>query len=127
MITLATLPQATEQEVFNQVVRHLKQQNKQASYKHNCMYRLPHSNLKCAAGCLIGDDEYSPQFERTGWHTLSRRGLVPEAHKTLISKLQSWHDSDHYYLDRFKGIAKQLKDLAFDRGLEWLEEFDKEL
>jgi hypothetical protein len=95
MITLKTLEQATVQEVFNQVAEHLLTQNKQSEGEHNngltCMYRSP-DGLKCAAGCLIGDDEYSREWERRSWGFVSRVGGVTK-HIDLISSLQSIHDS----------------------------------
>jgi len=46
MITLKTLPQATAQEVFDQVARHLLTQGKKSISENNqyCMYRF----LKCS-------------------------------------------------------------------------------
>ena len=60
MITLKTLPQATAQEVFDQITQHLLQQGKAAkSVTGACRYRIETAEgiLKCAAGCLIADDE----------------------------------------------------------------------
>lgn len=94
-ITLKTLPQATEQEIFDQVKNHLLTQNK-ASMREGgtCVYRGP-NGLKCAAGCLIGDDEYLPEMDRaygTTWLALAGRGLVPQEHKDFIIELQNVHD-----------------------------------
>lgn len=100
-ITLATLKDATAQQVFDQVVDHLRKQGKQAySYKNDsCNYRvvgLCGEILKCAAGCLIGDDEYSPEMdnndEGTSWAQLVDRGQVPASHRELIRQLQNIHD-----------------------------------
>ena len=91
MITLKTLAQATEQEVFDQIARHLLQQGKRSEEEKLCRYR--EGNLKCAAGCLIGDDEYSEQMEGNKWTTLVYDGKVPAKHKKLILTLQLMHDS----------------------------------
>lgn len=93
MITLKTLPQATAQEVFDQVATHLLKQNAQSrdGQKGLCAY-LNQSGLKCAAGCLIGDDEYNPDFEDQSWGTLIGEGLVPDTHRNLITTLQRLHD-----------------------------------
>lgn len=95
MITLKTLPQATAQEVFDQVATHLLKQNQKAiNVDGCCMYRAP-SGLKCAAGCLIGDDEYTSEFEYEGWSLLVEdQRLVPDNHLDLILALQRIHD--HY-------------------------------
>ncbi len=95
-ITLATLPQATAQQVFDQVARHLLTQNEQSGVSTraglDCMYRGP-NGLMCAAGCLIGDDEYKPSFEFNSWGPgLAEAGAVPNAHCNLIEDLQRVHD-----------------------------------
>lgn len=97
MITLATLPNATAQEVFDQVKNHLLTQNKKAEQFYRdefpvCKYRAPDGS-KCAAGCLIADDEYKPEFDETGgWDVLRRAELVPPNHNQLIIRLQNLHD-----------------------------------
>lgn len=91
MITLATLANSTKQEVFEQVKQHLLAQNKRAINDRNtCQYKI--GELKCAAGCLISDDEYTPEFENNSWRVLQYRNLVPETHSRLIQQLQKIHD-----------------------------------
>jgi hypothetical protein len=100
MITLKTLDQATAQEVFDQVANHLLTQNQQSKSKgeSNCVYRTD-DGLKCAAGCLIGDDEYHSGFDNTDdvgttWRSLIQRGLVKTSkHSELITDLQNLHDN----------------------------------
>jgi hypothetical protein len=91
VITLATLKDATEQEVFNQVGAHLLKQNARAINDGTCQYRTS-GGLKCAAGCLIGDDEYIEGFEDKMWLDLCRDGMVSDKHQELISRLQTIHD-----------------------------------
>lgn len=100
MITLKTLPQATEQEVFDQVVNHLRDQREKASGEVGCAYRV--GELKCAAGCLIADDEYKEFMDRgeyigtiyhgSSWQGLIDRNIVPNTHAGLISEFQNLHD-----------------------------------
>lgn len=109
MITLKTLKDATAQEVFNQVKNHLlKQGIKSVSIEGKCQYR--YSNLKCAAGCLIIDDEYSPFLEDYTWNELINLDLVTHIHGILISQLQEIHDL--CYVDEWeielKALAKKL-------------------
>lgn len=95
MITLNTLKDATAQEVFDQVAEHLLTQNRTSFDGQSCKYRIVLENkdiLKCAAGCLIGDDEYNPDFEGRTWKRLVSLGLVPLAHAELIKDLQKVHD-----------------------------------
>lgn len=106
-ITLATLADATAQEVFDQVAKHLLTQNKVSVAESGaCQYR--NEGLKCAAGCLIGDDEYEIEMDLDGypaglkqginvigssWDDLILRGLVPTTkHDCLIGQLQILHD-----------------------------------
>lgn len=102
IVTLANLKEATKQQIFDQVAAHMLTQNK-ASMKVEgsdefCAYRGD-AGLKCAAGCLIADDEYKPEMDRsvfgngTGWDTLVSRGLAPSEHEMFIGRLQRIHDS----------------------------------
>lgn len=103
-ITLATLPEATEQEVFDQVANHLLKQNKQCVTGHGaCKYRLKDSELKCAAGALMSDEEYNKhtpdgdmdfnELEIHGeWRILVDSNIVPHNHADLIIRLQAIHD-----------------------------------
>ena len=91
-ITLATLPQATAQEVYSQVRKHLLTQKiKSIEEGKGCVYRGP-DGLKCAAGCLMSDDEYLEEMERQPWSFLMYRVLVPKEHGKLIAELQRIHD-----------------------------------
>lgn len=96
-VSLENLAEATEQQVFDQVATHLLTQN-QKSQKQGvggkCLYR--YEDLKCAAGCLIADDDYAKKLDaekQSQWGSLYDAGLVPEAHVSLIAELQYVHDS----------------------------------
>lgn len=104
IVTLKNLAQASKQQVFDQVVTHLRAQKVQAKDESNgCVYRA--GELKCAAGCLIADDEYKPEMDNSGldsdgeqcgsnWSNLVRRKVVPHTiHDSLIQELQHIHDS----------------------------------
>ncbi|WP_285401119.1 hypothetical protein [Luteibacter sp. ME-Dv--P-043b] len=115
-ITLATLASATAQQVFDQVRDHMLRQGKQSKLRPTgpiCAYRS-HDGLMCAAGCLIGDDEYISDMEEKAWWQLSFRGIVPDAHPNLIRSLQGIHD-------RFKPEfwERELRDLAQEHDLAW--------
>jgi hypothetical protein len=95
-VTLKTLAEATAQEVFDQVVKHLLEQGKR-SFKLDvdgdefCLYRGS-KGLKCAAGCLISDSEYKDDMEGRGWRNLVNIGYASDAHIDLIACLQAVHD-----------------------------------
>ena len=91
-ITLATLSQATAQEVFDQVATHLLKQKTRSTSENGCAYRGP-NGLKCAAGCLISDEEYKPDMEGAVWTRLFYNGYVSSHHMELIRGLQIIHDS----------------------------------
>lgn len=108
-ITLKTLPNATEQEVFDYVVHHLLTQNQKSILRSNdCRYR-GENNLKCAAGCLIDDDEYKPEFETITWFNLSVKGCFPTEHRELIQDLQYIHD--FYNVENWENKLKLLAGL----------------
>lgn len=91
-ITLATLPNATAQEVFDWVAFNLLKQGEKSIGPSGCQYRNP-KGLKCAAGWCIGDSEYNPKWEGTTWDSLYFQGKVPSSHHYLIDRLQlSVHD-----------------------------------
>lgn len=102
-ISLKTLDKVAAQDIFNHVVNHLmSQKERSADSEGACMYRGP-NGLKCAAGCLIADDEYSPEMEYSTWLHLMDEGasyrgngklVVPTAHSDLIHALQTVHDRD---------------------------------
>lgn len=104
--------QEQRQATYNKVKAHLLSQNKRAVSKDgDCLYRAPDGS-KCAIGCLIPDDKYSPEFE----HKSAARGIYryglgiksqPEVYNLgkvlatlgftsedehFISQLQSIHD-----------------------------------
>lgn len=52
----------TEQEIFDKVLNHLRQQGCQARDSTRCLYRGA-NGTKCAAGVLIDDEDYDASFE----------------------------------------------------------------
>jgi hypothetical protein len=97
-ITLKTLPTVTAQEVFDHVTKHLLTQNEKSmiagvnSVIRKCAYRGV-GGTSCAAGCLIGDDEYNIDFEYRSWSVLVGCEEVPPNHEVLIQNLQRIHDN----------------------------------
>jgi hypothetical protein len=91
----------TEQETFDKVARHLLKQGKQAkacfgllSAEPRCAYRTP-EGLTCAAGCLIPDELYDPQFEGSAFSALAANEprLAALAPVFLVAYLQTIHDA----------------------------------
>lgn len=111
-ITLKTLASATEQEVFDHVASHLLAQGKKSLYKGSCSYRGK-DGLKCAAGCLMADSEYDPDWEGKSWFHLIEVGIAPEQNRYIISELQKVHDnaSPERWREKLGLVAEQ-----FDLG-----------
>lgn len=111
-ITLATLGNFTEQQVFEKVATHLLTQNAK-SYGSGlesdaCKYRGEDGKM-CAAGCLIAYDEYSSSMEGTNWTA----DIFPDTHKDLIVLLQAIHD-----IDEVEDWYEKLEELAFSHNLD---------
>lgn len=123
MISLKTLDDASTQDVFNHVVNHLlTQKEKSVNSRGDCMYRGL-NGLKCAAGCLIADDEYSPKMEYRTWFHLMNGGafrigndelMITTEHYDLIHTLQTIHD--RHEPDEWKEV---LRELCANHMLEW--------
>ena len=108
MITLKTLEKDSAQEVFDHISEHLLTQNKKCTDNKICVYSN-FKGLKCAAGCLISDDEYNPKFEGNSWGALVQNNAVPSTHVSLIRQLQYMHDEydPEEWIDFLCDIASQ--------------------
>lgn len=95
MINLQTLPQATSQEVFDQVLAHARKQGAKSTKDGGCFYRND-QGLACFAGCLISNEEYDPEMDYNGednsWDTMVELEYAPNVHFDLIKSLQCIHD-----------------------------------
>ena len=114
MLTLKTLAKASAQEVFDQVAAHLLKQNAKSVSQPalgQCLYRGP-NGVKCAAGCLIGDDEFNDDLNNYAWTYLVKTGTAPACHSTLIQDLQNVHDK--HPVSRW---PQKLQEVAHKHGL----------
>lgn len=88
----------TKQEVFDKVLAHLRAQGRKAlDDRRQCMYRAP-DGAKCAAGCLISDEQYGPRLEgksanMSKVHAALSASGVPEDAMPVVQELQGIHDS----------------------------------
>lgn len=113
MITLTTLDTATAQQVFDQVKNHLLKQNARSENESvGCAYKQ--GDLKCAAGCLISDNEYKSDYEGLSWEWLVVLHNISSNHKNLIRELQLIHDKEDV-----EGWEDSLRHLAEMFDLEW--------
>lgn len=89
---MITLPD-TLQEVFNKVAIHLLTQKKKSvsATDGTCHYRGD-GGLKCAAGILIPDDQYSSNMENKSWGSIICHKFVEDKFANQIQCLQNIHD-----------------------------------
>lgn len=82
----------TEQEVFNIIWTRLKAQGfGQSMGDEGCQYRGDNGRC-CAAGAVIPDEAYNPEWEGVCWGDLVGSGHVPVAHLGLLCDAQEAHD-----------------------------------
>lgn len=115
MINLKNLDSSEPQAVFDFIYNHLKTQCAVSEDKSgSCVYRGP-NGLKCAAGCLIADDEYTRNIEHQSWSDVADYYKIRN-HEYMISKFQGIHDGHDYpsgpWVNSVKSLAQQL-DLTF--------------
>ncbi len=126
MITLATLPTASLQDIFTQARDHLLKQNCKSNWKGTistdltCKYR-GHNGTMCAVGCFISDEEYSIDMDTKGLTNLGglvQQGLFPRLEDEklyLLHALQIVHDQNEPTT-----WAEKLLELAIKYNLEWV-------
>lgn len=119
---------SSAQEIFDKVVHHLLTQKQRsvlletrASLEYSCAYRGS-GGLKCAIGCLIKDEFYSPELEGKGVGSsiissalmnsgvdLGKPGSADGAYlMRLLTELQTIHD--HASIDRWEDGLRRLAD-----------------
>lgn len=107
-----------KQEIFDKVAKHLLTQKVQCinSETGKCSYFDPGTKMKCAAGCLIPDRDYSENFEGFPVGYFSNNEITKffkdsgysKDEIELISGLQELHDfyEPGIWKKRLKLIAK---------------------
>lgn len=144
------LSATTNQEAFDTVVRHLRSQNRQATWDGNCVYRSE-AGTSCAVGCLIPADQYTPKMEGYSVGELVRGdGVCGEAigftldvgdvDVELLQELQWTHDTSYHWFNTEKAMylneagRRELKRIATLFGLDgtlvdtlWVEKTGNEI
>ena len=125
MITLSNINEFTNQQIFEQCAKHLIKQGEQSLSTHegckHCKYR--EGDLKCAVGCFIPDEDYSPYMEGKDIYVM-RDYFYPhidEDRLNLLGRLQSIHDevpTNLYVVPKWKNLLLYLaKDYGLDASL----------
>ena len=109
-----------QQEIFDKVATHLIAQGKRSiGFGGACAYRGDNGSM-CAAGCLIPDDEYKPEFENRAWFYIANEvpsfSNAPDRVHDLITTLQWVHDSPCSWLSPEK-LKESLRAVASRCGL----------
>jgi hypothetical protein len=91
IVNVHNLAEATEQDVFDTVARHLLTQREPSASEGGevCLYFGP-GGKRCAAGCLL--TEPVGKLNDEPWGRLVDAGVAPGAHRELIERLQTIHD-----------------------------------
>lgn len=118
-------PYLSSQDTFDFVATHIFTQGKRAFENEGCKYRTS-DGLKCAAGCLIPDNLYSPDMDQGKKKDLSIHSIIRKhssidlyvAHNAgLIRSLQIAHDTnDDRWIDESR-MKKSLSIVAICHGL----------
>lgn len=87
----------TEQEIFDKVVVHLANQKVKSTDGATdeggiCLYRGPEGRM-CAVGCLLSDEEYSPDMEGRPVFMMPQLPSRLQGHLRFLERLQKAHDS----------------------------------
>lgn len=125
-----------KQEIFDTVVNHIANQKHRsmATIKlgaidetiYICAYRGTHGDM-CAVGCLIKDEDYTPEMETKQIDRLIEANLLPMyllRHIALLKSLQLAHDSA-FNVDQLTAMLRSAADIheldasAVDNIQEW--------
>lgn len=104
------------QKTFDTVATHLITQGAQAMETEECRYRTS-DGKRCAVGCLIPDELYSPKFEgKNAWAMLdmdqklrAHIGIETNADYDFLGELQRIHDGN--LPDAWAGLLRFLASL----------------
>lgn len=117
------------QEIFDTVVKHLREQGGPAHDNESCAYRAP-DGRKCAVGCLIPDYLYHKSMEGLNLNQLMSKSsfrlpafFKGEKNRALMKNLQEVHDFEFNDEQGFGGIVSSLVELAKDFNLNDAEVF----
>ncbi len=104
----------TSQELFTTIVTHLRQQGAKSLYEDadgdmSCAYRGD-TGLKCAAGCLIPDNEYDSGDEGNTWWAIPFFKGFSAGAGHVIGRMQKLHDRDSpaTWEERYEEAAEEL-------------------
>lgn len=116
----------TKQEIFDKVATHLLTQNAKSMNASGCAYRGAEGR-KCAIGCLIPDEDYTPRLEgKTVMTATSKINVATAVNKSIraktlitlkfLQRLQAVHDL--WPVEEWRNkLAEVAKDFELDAGV----------
>ena len=91
-ITLSTINEFSLDAIIQHIAHHLILQNARA-HNGGCVYRDAKTGNKCAVGCIISDEEYTPEFEKMGiLNRVFDAFNIEKDRRYLLDELQRIHD-----------------------------------
>jgi hypothetical protein len=107
----------TEQEILDFVYPFIWKQGPAVDADGSrCMYLTP-SGKKCAVGCLLKDEEYSPEFEGDSVEEIELPARL-ESHLEFLAEIQSGHDQLVRWGGHFReGWTEACAEIASDYNL----------
>ena len=110
-VTIHNLAESTAQEVYDFICAHLEKQDRQSHVHSACRNRVIDEDgtiLKCAAGCLIPDEDYMKLVAKEGnWRHMCDINNFSTCHYSLIEDLQNYHDNCFGEHNHLVEIAKR--------------------
>ena len=106
----------TEQEIFDRVARHLLTQKMHSMMDDTCVYLAP-DGLKCAIGCLIPFEMYTPDLEGLSVsdgpviYVMQNLGISCIAFLLDLQRVHDDHSIDYW--------ATELRRVAFNYNLSY--------
>ena len=105
----------TKQEVLDFVADKLFEQGEPSMENGTCMYRTE-DGLKCAAGWLIPDEQYSEFFEH---QSIACLHILDKEIEGIVTQLQLVHDDSANAGDYFFSLDVGLADVADAYNLDY--------
>lgn len=68
-----------KQQIFDTVLKHMREQKLPARNNGNCVYYDETTNRKCAIGCLIPTEQYDPMFDAVSYCQVEANVIVQKA------------------------------------------------
>lgn len=95
----------TMQQAFDEIVTFMRKQGRQSRNEYGCVYRHA-EGLRCAVGCLIPDEKYSPDMEgHNVWGDAFKGEKFTHSEKDFLIRMQKAHDQ---HFDEFPYIARSV-------------------